>query len=262
MGDLCERAKKAIDAASDLAKQLITLATGVIAITISFAKDIFAGRAAGNGPLMAAWCSYLLSIVAGVWGLMAITGTIDPARPAATKEKGDATPILGANVRIPAAVQLIAFVVATGLVAWTGIAELRDASARAENAGGASSANGTGLPPPETIAAEARRQQAAGDAVPLATTAEVQTVCAGQVPVGWIKTNDAWNPTTCGKPTSIVYNVWTIERYSTKPIGAVMQACAGAVPPGWAMIGNAWNPNMCGHPTSIVNNVMTIKRLN
>jgi hypothetical protein len=34
-----ERVKKAFDFAADLAKQLITLATGLIALTITFSKD-------------------------------------------------------------------------------------------------------------------------------------------------------------------------------------------------------------------------------
>jgi hypothetical protein len=90
----------------------------------------------------------------------------------------------------------------------------------------------------------------------------VQSVCAGQVPTGWIKINDSWNPTTCGNPTSISYNVWTIERYDNKPAGAQMRACFGSVPNGWAMVGSTWDPTACGHPTSISNNVMTIRRLN
>jgi hypothetical protein len=89
-----------------------------------------------------------------------------------------------------------------------------------------------------------------------------QTVCAGQLPAGWIKINDSWNPTSCGNPTSITYNVWQIERYDDKPVGASMTACFATVPAGWAMTSSWWNPTTCGHPTSITNNVMSIKRLN
>lgn len=125
MGDLDERAKKAVDAVSDLAKQLITLSTGVIAITISFAKDIFGGNTRGNGLLMASWIVYLVCIIAGVWVLMAIAGTLDPTNsetpaPAATDKR-----VLRGNVRFPAGLQVLAFVVATVLVALAGIAETR-----------------------------------------------------------------------------------------------------------------------------------------
>ena len=92
-------------------------------------------------------------------------------------------------------------------------------------------------------------------------SSDIQKVCAGQVPAGWIKTNDEWNPTVCGNPITIVYNVWTIERYDNKPFNSVMTACDGAVPAGWAKLNGTWNPTRCGYPSAIANNVMTIKGL-
>jgi hypothetical protein len=91
---------------------------------------------------------------------------------------------------------------------------------------------------------------------------QIQTICAGPIPAGWLKTNDAWSPTSCGNPTMITYNVWTIERYDNKPIGAIMTVCNQTVPSGWATINTSWNPLTCGHPTSNVKNVIQIKRLN
>jgi cell division septation protein DedD len=88
-----------------------------------------------------------------------------------------------------------------------------------------------------------------------------QNVCAGSVTPGWIKINDAWNPTVCGNPATIIYNVWTLQQLSDQPVGAVVHACKGTVPPGWAIVGSAWNPTVCGHPTSNQPNVMIIKRL-
>ena len=88
-----------------------------------------------------------------------------------------------------------------------------------------------------------------------------QNVCAGSVPPGWIKINDAWNPTVCGNPAVITYNVWTIQQLSDQSPGAVVQACKGTVPSGWAIVGTAWNPTVCGHPATNQSNVMTIKRL-
>jgi len=89
-----------------------------------------------------------------------------------------------------------------------------------------------------------------------------QNVCAGSVPPGWIKINDAWNPTVCGKPATLTYNVWTIQQLSEEPPGAVIHACKGVVPSGWAIVGTTWNPTVCGHPTTNQSNVMAIKRLN
>lgn len=110
---------------SDLAKQLITLATGVIAITISFAKDVFGGKAGGNTLLVASWVVYLVCIASGVWVLMAIAGTLDPSRPAASKGSGGA--FFGSNVRAPAALQVLSFIVATALVAAAAVFEARTA---------------------------------------------------------------------------------------------------------------------------------------
>jgi hypothetical protein len=89
-----------------------------------------------------------------------------------------------------------------------------------------------------------------------------QNVCAGPTPPGWIKINDAWNPTVCGRPGTLSYNVWIIGQLNDQPIGAVVQACKGAVPSGWAIVGQAWNPTVCGHPGTNQSNVMAIKRLN
>jgi hypothetical protein len=96
----------------------------------------------------------------------------------------------------------------------------------------------------------------------LEITVQTQSVCAGSIPPGWIKINDAWNPTVCGKPTGIAYNVWTIQRFTDQPMGAVIYACRGAVPSGWAIVGTLWNPTVCGHPSANPPNVMAIKRLN
>jgi hypothetical protein len=96
----------------------------------------------------------------------------------------------------------------------------------------------------------------------LETILQTQNVCAGSVPPGWIKINDAWNPTVCGNPARIAYNVWTIQRFDDQPMGAVIHACKVAVPSGWAIVGTLWNPTVCGHPATNQLNVMAIKRLN
>jgi len=116
-------------------------------------------------------------------------------------------------------------------------------------------------------ATERRREPQPRDAeallVPLAlgTILQTQNVCAGSLPPGWIKINDAWNPTVCGNPGSVDYNVWTIQRITDQPKGAIIYACSAAVPAGWAIVGTSWNPTVCGHPNSKRSNVMAIKRL-
>jgi hypothetical protein len=96
----------------------------------------------------------------------------------------------------------------------------------------------------------------------LVEIAAVETVCAAQVPSGWIKVDDAWNPTTCGNPTTKTYNVWIIREYEGEPIGAVMTVCNGRAPAGWVVLTTRWNPTACSHPITDQKNVMVIQRLN
>ena len=126
--------------------------------------------------------------------------------------------------------------------------------------------------PPEAKRPEAKppplpdhpQPQASTSLAPLSLGAimTTQNVCADAVPTGWIKINDAWNPTVCGNPASITYNVWIIQQLGDQPLGAVVHACKGTVPSGWAIVDTIWNPTVCGHPTTNQSNVMAIKRLN
>jgi len=74
------RAIKSFDAVGDVTKQLITLATGIIGVSITFGKDLYSG-----GPLwtrivlVGGWIVFLLSIVFGVLTLQAIAGRFDSA---------------------------------------------------------------------------------------------------------------------------------------------------------------------------------------
>ncbi len=90
-----------------------------------------------------------------------------------------------------------------------------------------------------------------------------QVVCKGAAPSGWAVTNDAWNPTRCGGPTSITYNVWTIVRLDSIPVGGTLSICQGYVPlpSNWVTVGTSWVPTRCGQPTQSINNVATIKRV-
>lgn len=120
----------------------------------------------------------------------------------------------------------------------------------------------TSMPTAEMITDVAKKQQSTFQPTELNTVLETQRICAGQMPAGWLKISGQWDPTSCGKPTSIHENVWYIERYDNKPVGSVMTVCAQPIPNGWVKIGGSWNPTMCGSPSSIHDNVIQIKRLN
>jgi len=114
-----ERLKKAFDFASESTKQLIALSTGVIALTITFSKDIARADAAEKiAPhtkwvLFIAWAVYLLSILFGVLALLNLTGNLEP------KQKAPPVPaptIWAPGVRRFSVAQILMFLTATGLV--------------------------------------------------------------------------------------------------------------------------------------------------
>lgn len=109
--------KLAFEFASDLAKQLITLSTAILALSITFQKDIAGKKDLPSIRLLGfGWIGYLLSILLGIWTLMALTGSLAPV---------DASPPptgIDSNARLPAGLQILAFTAATILLilhAWT-----------------------------------------------------------------------------------------------------------------------------------------------
>jgi hypothetical protein len=98
-----ERARKAFDFASDLAKQLIALSTSVVTVAM-----LFSDHFPRSGWAKAALMCYLLATLSGIWSLMALTGTIATKSEAFTVDA-----IYRPNVRIPAAIQVMFFGLAT-----------------------------------------------------------------------------------------------------------------------------------------------------
>ena len=71
--------EKSFDFAADVSKQLITLSTAIITVTITFSKDILGGGTDTNKYwLLAAWGMFVVTIFFGVWTLMALTGSLEP----------------------------------------------------------------------------------------------------------------------------------------------------------------------------------------
>jgi hypothetical protein len=113
-----DRLQKAFDFASDSTKQLITLSTGVLALTITFNKDIVGGDP-GQASLILfiAWVLYLLSIVCGIWTLLALTGNLEPTGA----HRNTSPSIRTRNVTLPSLLQISAFLLATLLTVIFGI---------------------------------------------------------------------------------------------------------------------------------------------
>ena len=105
-GTMEEKTKQAFEFARETTKQLLTLATAIIALMITFAKD-FIGTVDETTRLFAllSWGAYLLSVVGGLLTLMALTGTLG------TDNDSVPVSINGFNVKLPALFQIFCFFV-------------------------------------------------------------------------------------------------------------------------------------------------------
>jgi len=75
--ELVTRIFKGVDLANNLAEGLITLAIGILTITITFIKDIFKGDIKKyKRTIAASWILLFLSIMAGIWSMMALSGSL------------------------------------------------------------------------------------------------------------------------------------------------------------------------------------------
>jgi hypothetical protein len=104
-----EQAKAAFAGAADSSKLLITLATGLLGLEITFAKDVVITLTHPGKILVGiSWALFLLSVVAGLWTLLALTGNLG----------GDTVPtakaIYGSNVKFPAVTQILLFLAGLG----------------------------------------------------------------------------------------------------------------------------------------------------
>lgn len=110
-----------IDLAAELSKQLISLSTGILALSITFAKDIV-GKIERRGVrlLGIAWIFYLLTIILALLHLSALTGALIPTQPEYSLKL--------ANARVMATGQIIAFAIAMIFTFAFGLSILRSRS--------------------------------------------------------------------------------------------------------------------------------------
>jgi hypothetical protein len=115
-----ERVKSAFEFARECVTQLIGLSTGVVALTITFSKDVARPEHGGIGLLMAALGTYLLAILCGVAALMNMTGVLQPKQADAA-----AVPSVWARgIRIFVVLQAVLFSLATLLIVAFGMLTL------------------------------------------------------------------------------------------------------------------------------------------
>lgn len=108
-----ENQKKAFDFAADLTKQLITLSTAIITLSVTFSKDIIGGIDHSNSCLLIwSWSIFIFSIACGIWSYMALTGNLE-------SKQNNSNPIFtiyAKGIRIPSIFQIITFAIALILI--------------------------------------------------------------------------------------------------------------------------------------------------
>lgn len=97
--------KTSFDFASDVTKQLITLATGIIAVTITFMRFIVGEHPSSFELMYWSWGLFTFSIACGVLTLLGLTGAAGEGAPS----------IYLRRVTVPSGLQVLAFLAATVL---------------------------------------------------------------------------------------------------------------------------------------------------
>ena len=108
--------------ARDLSQHLITLATGTIAVSITFMKEILNGTADRKILLWLklSWTFFLLSILFGIVTQMAITGNLDHYQEFLKCLNKEPLAMAG-NVKGPSSLQIITFLLGVGSIVAFGI---------------------------------------------------------------------------------------------------------------------------------------------
>jgi len=119
MATMDDQAKQAFTAASDWSKQILTLSTGIVTLTVTFADKIFGDLTnTEKGLLYTSWLLYLISILGGIWVLTSLTSTLSFDRD-----------LVAADVRQSqnqARLQVIPFIAGTAFIALFGILGVRN----------------------------------------------------------------------------------------------------------------------------------------
>jgi len=112
-----EQTKFAFECARDTVSQFLTLATGIVALTITFSKD-FVSEVPYEIKIYALWSwgFMLCSVFFGLWSLMALTGTL-----ANSDQEISQTSIRSKNITRPAPLQIILFFIGLIFVVIFGI---------------------------------------------------------------------------------------------------------------------------------------------
>ena len=110
-----DRSSAAFESYRDVTKQAVTLATGVLALSVTFVTDVVEDvDAVERGFLLFSWLMLLLSVAGGVLTLMGISGAlhcIENEDEERCKELGQPVTIYSTNIRPWSILQLGLFAV-------------------------------------------------------------------------------------------------------------------------------------------------------
>lgn len=125
-----ERIKKAFDFAADATKQLITLSTAIIALTITFSKDIIGAANIGNSTsIFTAWILLIVSVIFGILTLLALTGNLQPMKKNDPESEGkeiEPVNINNNNIRLFSGIQILSFVAALFFTVYFGYSSIKE----------------------------------------------------------------------------------------------------------------------------------------
>lgn len=111
-------AERAFDVVVDITKQVLTLSTGVVALSVTFLTDVASdASAAARFVLASSWISFILAVALGIMTLMAAAGVQREAGADGAPEPSIDAP----NLRLLGAWQLIAFALGLLLMLVAGI---------------------------------------------------------------------------------------------------------------------------------------------
>jgi hypothetical protein len=105
-----------LKSAADATKQIITLSSGIVALTVTFAKEFKTGNElVVPWQLKGAWIIFGLAIASGLWTLLAVTGNLVASDKGSTGANA-----MDLSVQIPAIGMVTCFLVAFSLTVWSG----------------------------------------------------------------------------------------------------------------------------------------------
>lgn len=151
-----ERTKKAFDFAAESTKLLITLSTGIIALTITFSKEFVPDLSgAPLWPMAMAWSCFLLSILFGVATMLSLTGLLSGDPAVAQDDEPPIEPsVYAPTVTRWSLIQIVFFLLALSFTCVHGCASL--SSAPSERSG---TSQRDGLPAAHTAAMASAQPQ-------------------------------------------------------------------------------------------------------